>query len=273
LEGQTYVGAPPLFVKPPGGHVFEKVIQDGRKLVTITRADGSIFAQARIDATGFAHDIGYDLGGGEWTHTWADPIPEEGQVTIRKLLTNCSSSSWAHLHGRIWATAKSWVFYAGSTPADLNVDNTEASFKRAHDQWKNNTNACGEPDLSSFTHTYAGRAFCQFQDDTTSCARFADVGAVCGNPNVLGCGQNWGGTQIRNGDFVLKKQTGLWVNGGAQGKWDVQGIAAHEVGHTIDFADVTGSCNVMTLPTCWTTNSMAGRDLGLGDAKGNNSKY
>lgn len=62
-----------------------------------------------------------------------------------------------------------------------------------------------------------------------------------------------------------------WVNRQDSGKYDIQSVMAHEVGHRADFQHVANNNLVMdpTVPQ----NNIDLRKLGQGDAKGNNSIY
>jgi hypothetical protein len=125
--------------------VLEEVLPDGYRYVILLREDGFEVARAKIDSAGFASEVWYEFSDGSFTYTWVtkdtkllgglERDADEGNLG-RSLLTNCSSGSWLPIHGRIWTTTKQWRFYAGSVPSDINVDSTEASFVRAHDQWK-----------------------------------------------------------------------------------------------------------------------------------------
>ena len=63
-----------------------------------------------------------------------------------------------------------------------------------------------------------------------------------------------------------------WSTTGASGAYDIQSVAAHEIGHAIQFDHVTNSSkhdHTLVMWPCLTS----GRKLGRGDALANNSHY
>ena len=67
-----------------------------------------------------------------------------------------------------------------------------------------------------------------------------------------------------------------WSTTGASGTYDIQSIAAHEIGHVLQFDHVTNSSKDDHTVLMWPYMDSAdtsGRKLGRGDALENNSHY
>ena len=67
-----------------------------------------------------------------------------------------------------------------------------------------------------------------------------------------------------------------WSTTGAASAYDIQSIAAHEIGHVLQFDHVTNASKDDDTNVMWpyyTTGNTSGRKLGRGDALGNNSHY
>ncbi len=67
-----------------------------------------------------------------------------------------------------------------------------------------------------------------------------------------------------------------WSTTGASGAYDIQSVAAHEIGHVIQFDHVTNSSKRDHTVVMWPyldIGDTSGRKLGRGDALGNNSHY
>ena len=67
-----------------------------------------------------------------------------------------------------------------------------------------------------------------------------------------------------------------WSTSGAAGAYDIQSVAAHEIGHVIQFDHVTNSSKRDHTVVMWPyldIGDISGRKLGRGDALGNNSHY
>lgn len=74
----------------------------------------------------------------------------------RRLTSTCGSATWSG-DGIVWLSQQVWYFVAGSTPPDIDVDNTEASLRGAAAQWYDNDNDCGIVDEASVSLGYGGR--------------------------------------------------------------------------------------------------------------------
>ena len=67
-----------------------------------------------------------------------------------------------------------------------------------------------------------------------------------------------------------------WSTTGAAGSYDIQSVAAHEIGHVLQFDHVTDSAKRDHTVLMWPYMNSAdttGRKLGRGDALENNSHY
>ena len=170
-----------------------------------------------------------------------------------------------------------WQWNRNSFPAsDTDLDSTLQALRNAHITWETNDNPCGIADNSSLNFTYQGT--------TNEGASFADGLSVIDYGEVSNISGS--STAIATEATRFSALTGEaiesdirfdndvpWTNspGTQSGQYDVESVAAHEVGHTALFGHVTGAGQTMRQGvdpgTTWK------RNLGEGDARGNNSKY
>ncbi len=67
-----------------------------------------------------------------------------------------------------------------------------------------------------------------------------------------------------------------WSTKGASGAYDIQSVAAHEIGHVLQLAHVTNSSKRDHTVVLWpylNAGDTTGRKLGRGDALADNSHY
>lgn len=156
------------------------------------------------------------------------------------------------------------------------MDSTLQALRNAHITWETNDNPCGVGDNSSLNFTYQGT--------TTQGANFADGFSTIDYGEVeplSGCSTCVATELTRfsssTGDVIESDirfdNDANWTNSPATqpNQYDVESAAAHEVGHTALFGHVSGAGQTMRKGldpgTTWK------RNLGEGDARGNNSKY
>lgn len=284
MAGASFPGAPPAFKVPLEGSVEVAADATGGMRIHLRRGDGTLFATAIIDQRGRTlSGLFYDSAGevvqvtnatrGE---TAAAPTRSlSGRVGARghsRLRAVCGANSKDPHPWRIDpATTFFWSFNANSTPSHMSVDTTETYLRNGHAQWYNNTNHCSIGDESVFGMAYDGRTTAGYGDNEINTVGFGDMGEI-GCSGSLGCTR----TEMSNG-IVTESDTRfersiIWVNGRAIAKYDTWGAMAHELGHTLGFADLTDSTdNVMYEDL--TANDVSNQRLGRGDANGNNDKY
>lgn len=292
MAGADFPGAPPAFVLPVGGTAAVDVSPAGRTRYTLSRADGTLFAQAEVDSEGRVPlALWYDergelffaatqtLGSGR-DAVPAPRVAKRRQAGLGRSAPKAISRPTASCGGVFytyhpWQLNPSvtffWHFNAGSTPNYMNVNTTEQYLRNAHIQWYDNSDWCGIADNSVFAMAYGGRTTAVWGNNGISTVGFGNMAATGCSPSAVGC--TWADV---SGGVVTESDTRFnenysWINGAANGKYDTWSVMAHELGHTLGFDHPGDSTNVMSVPLF--TDDITDQLLGKGDATGNNAKY
>jgi hypothetical protein len=187
----------------------------------------------------------------------------------------CDSSSQAAIGDKFWRTTRKW--WIGKTAPGISRDQVVKAVRNAQSEWTNNINWCGIKDQSNPPAHYEGKTSRAAKHDGYSTV---DWGSLKNDQNCSGAVACTVIAYDNEGNPVeadIRFSTELkWSTSGTAGAYDIQSVAAHEIGHAIQFDHVTNSSERDHTVLMWPyidTGDTSGRKLGRGDALGNNSHY
>jgi Matrixin len=296
----------PEFEVPVGGRRALRELGSGESEITLLRANGVQFARRLRDRLGRPVETEFfDENGATKLTIYADygegpnsastshlasnrqpsivslnpplgDIPDRSpQTGIEGLVSHitCGSDYWLGTSSE-WNETMTWRWSPNSLPPGISVSTTLARLRDGRIEWENNINHCSYADFSSINFTYLGTTTLGYGNNGVNTVGWGNMaGTACGAgaaacTRVETCCVN----SIVEADVRFKDQTGLWINGAASGKLDIQSAFAHETGHCIGFRHIDYSADLVMYPI-FHFNDASGRKLGQGDAIGNNAKY
>ena len=188
----------------------------------------------------------------------------------------CGSSAQATVGEVFWKKARKW--WIGATPGGISRDAVVAAVRNAQSEWTNDINWCGIKDQANPPASYQGKT--------------SDDAVTADNKSVV----DWG--SLKNDQycstaiactFTSYDEKGIpiesdirfntaytWSTTGAGDALDIQSVAAHEIGHALQFDHVTNASKDDETNVMWPyfgTGNTTGRKLGRGDALADNSHY
>jgi len=238
------------------------------------RRDGSRFASLNTDrhlhvlASAFYRPSGILQSATDASYA-ATPGSETGADV------KCDSSSQASIGKTYWKTTRRW--WIGATAPGKNRDTVVQAVRNAQSEWTNNINWCGIKDQANPPAHYEGKTSRPAKHDGYSTVDWGSLAKDQSCSEALACTfiafdekGNPVETDIRFSTAVK------WSTTGAAGSYDIQSVAAHEIGHVLQFDHVTNSAKRDHTVLMWPYMNSAdttGRKLGRGDALENNSHY
>ncbi len=242
-------------------------------LCTLFRSDGSRFARLHIDARQHVLGVVFYRPSGALLSavdsSYAAPAPSPANV-------KCGSSAQATIGNVYWKKTRKW--WIGATPKGMNRDAVVKAVRNAQSEWTNDINWCGIKDQASPPASYQGTT--SKAADTQDAKSVVDWGSLENDQDcsgALACAATWYDAKgIPFESDIRLNSADKWSTTGAAGAYDIQSIAAHEIGHVLQFDHVTNASKDDDTNVMWpyyTTGNTSGRKLGRGDALGNNSHY
>ncbi len=189
---------------------------------------------------------------------------------------SCGSSSQASIGDVYWKKTRKW--WIGATAPGLERDAVVDAVRNAQSEWTNNINWCGTDDQASPPASYQGETSDDaVKDDGKSVIDWGSLANDQDCNEALACTFTWydgTGTPIESD---IRFNTAFdWSTTGASNAVDIQTIAAHEIGHVLQFDHVTNSAKNDDTTLMWpyfTAGDTSGRKLGRGEALEDNSRY
>lgn len=183
--------------------------------------------------------------------------------------TSCTDRSWNGWH-RAHLSSRRANYYTkvSSYPAG---GTTTDSIRGGAYAWNNTTNSCGNGDQNNITLARMGdtNATIGSSADGQSTVDFGNISPCGGGSSVLACAFTRGGTEF---DIRFNSATS-WSHSGAAGRYDVQSVAAHEMGHYMGLLHASSSSSFLTMYAYTATGQIRERDLGIGDILGMRAQY
>ena len=187
----------------------------------------------------------------------------------------CDSSSQASIGSKYWAKTRKW--WIGATAPGINRDTVVQAVRNAQSQWTNTINWCGIKDQANPPAHYEGKTSRSAKHDGYSTIDWGSVKSDQNCNGALACTVIAYDEKGNPVEADIRFSTAVkWSTKGASGAYDIQSVAAHEIGHVIQFDHVTNSSKDDHTVLMWPYFDIAdtsGRKLGRGDALENNSHY
>jgi Matrixin len=258
---------------PSGGRAARRRLAGRLALCTLFRRDGSRFARLQSDSrqrvlsTAFFRPSGALRSASEAVYA-ATPSDTGSDV-------KCDSSSQASIGKTYWRTTRKW--WIGATAPGIDRDAVVNAVRSAQSQWTNNVNWCGIKDQANPPAHYEGKTSRTAKHDGYSTVDWGSLKNDQDCNGALACTAIAYDEQGYPVEADTRFNTAFkWSTKGASGAYDIQSVAAHEIGHVIQFDHVTNSSKKDHTLLMWPyldTGDTSGRKLGRGDALENNSHY
>jgi len=242
-------------------------------LCTLFRRDGSLFARLYSDSHHRVLGVAfYRSSGVLWSATdtsYALDSPQTGANV------KCDSSSEASIGSSYWRTTRKW--WIGATAPGINRDTVVKAVRDAQSEWTNNINWCGIKDQANPPAHYEGETSGAAKRDGKSVVDWGSMKNDQNCSNALACAATWYDEKGNPIESDIRFSTEVkWSTTGASGAYDIQSLAAHEIGHVLQFDHCTNSSKRDDTLVMWPyfdAANTSGRKLGRGDALENNSHY
>ena len=149
------------------------------------------------------------------------------------------------------------------------------AMRAAFGEWTNNRNYSRLPDRSDFA--YEGRSTRRYADDGYNTVDWGSMAGIQGCVGSLACTEAWyleGGGAVQ-ADIRFNNHF-RWIAGRSTGGYDIQMMAAHEIGHALQFDHVSSPAKRRWTNVMWPyeqKGDKSGRLLGKGDSLGDNAGY
>jgi hypothetical protein len=261
------------FRPPTGGHAAHRRLAGRLLLCTLFRRDGSRFARLYNDSHQRVLSVAFFRPSGVlWSASDAvyAVTPADTGSDVK-----CDSSSQASIGKTYWRTTRKW--WIGATAPGINRETVVNAVQKAQSQWTNNVNWCGIEDQANPPAHYEGKTSRVAKHDGYSTV---DWGSLKNDQNcsgALACTVIAYDEQGNPVEADIRFNTEFkWSTTGAANTYDIQSVAAHEIGHAILFDHVTNSSKRDHTLVMWPyldIGDTSGRKLGRGDALANNSHY
>lgn len=274
-EWGDFPGAPPDLRAPAGGSE-ELTGSPGAPVLSVRRADGSVLATARLDATGAALEARYFDRDGSLTLAVDGLRADARGLAAGGARVRCASSAGRVAAFRWTRFPIRWRLGPRVAPG-LSRPRVALAVRRARGTWNANRSHCRAiPDRSRARFAFAGPSARRTGRDGVSLVEFGDVralGGVCAG--TVACTITWvaAGRAVESDTRIDRvRPGGYFTRGPARRRGlDVRSVMVHESGHTLGFEHVSARSVVM-FPAI-AQGTVGGRRLGRGDALVNNRRY
>jgi len=258
---------------PSGGRAARRLLVGRLMLCTLFRKDGSRFARlysdshARVLGVAFYRPSGVLRSAVDTSYAVA---PEEIGASVK-----CDSSSQASIGPAHWREPRHW--WIGATAKGIDRDVVVDAVRNAQSEWTNNINWCGIKDEASPPAQYEGKTSGAVKHDGKSVIDWGSLENDQDCNGALACTGTWYDEQGNPVESDIRFNTAFkWSTEGASDAYDIQSVAAHEIGHVLQFDHVTNQSKRDYTELMWPyvdIGDTTGRKLGRGDALQDNSHY
>jgi len=242
-------------------------------LCTLFRRDGSRFASLQSDSRDRVLAVAFYRSSGvllSTVDTLGAEAPEEKGASVK-----CDSSSQASIGPTYWQKPRVWRI--GATVKGIDRSAVIQAVRNAQSEWTNNINWCGIEDAANPPAQYDGETSGAVKHDGKS---VVDWGSLENDQNCAGalaCAGTWYDEQGDPIESDIRFNSELkWSTKGASDAYDIQSVAAHEIGHVLQFGHVTNESKRDYTGLMWPyvdLGDTTGRKLGRGEALEDNSHY
>jgi hypothetical protein len=264
----------PGFVVPAGGRAIVRSIADRIVLCTLLRADGSTFAQARIDREEQVLDMRFVRTSGRLLFDIDAALPAIAGTQGAKV--DCGSAASDSIGRGYWRRPFQW-WLGGKTPSSLPRADVVRALRAAQSEWINNINWCHYPDNADGFAVYEGTTSVHLAHDGINVVDWGDLRNLQGCASAIACTMSWYATDgapvesdVRFSDRVR------WSVHPRADAYDIQSLAAHEFGHVRQFGHVTSERLKQYTLIMWpyfSRGDTSARELGRGDSLEDNNHY
>ncbi len=242
-------------------------------LCTLYRPDGSRFAALHGDADHHVLGVAFYRRSGALSSAVDSSYAVAAQEGAH---VKCGSSSQAKIGPNFWKTTRKW--WIGATAPGLSRDAVVQAVRNAQSEWTNDINYCGIKDQASPPASYEGKTSAQAsKQDGKSVVDWGSMKNDQDCSQALACTFTWYDGSGKPIESDIRFNTAYkWSTTGASNALDIQTIAAHEIGHVLQFDHVTNSSKDDDTALMWpyfSTGDTTGRKLGRGEALADNSHY
>ena len=263
----------PAFRTPAGGRAARRLLAGRLSLCTLYRRDGSRFARLYRDSRQHVLSVAFFRPSGVLraaTDAVYAVTPAETGSDVK-----CDSSSQESIGETYWRTTRKW--WIGATAPGMNRDKVVKAVRDAQSQWTNNVNWCGINDQANPPAHYEGKTSRAAKHDGYSTIDWGSLKSDQYCKGALACTFMAYDQEGNPVEADIRFSTEIkWSTTGASDAFDIQSVAAHEIGHANQFGHVTNSSKRDHTVVMWPyidIGDTSGRKLGRGDALGNNSHY
>jgi hypothetical protein len=263
----------PAFAVPQGGRIVVRRLAAGALLCSLLRADGSRFAEAFRDGRRrILSLIFFRRNGAPLTNVEAAYPAVAGDFGTD---VKCASPTHASISREYWRTTLVWAI--GAMPRKPAAAAVVKALRAAFGEWIFNRNYCRLPDRSAFVSQYQGRTTRKYADDDHNTVDWGSMARIPGCRGSLACTQTWyvQGEGAAETDIRFNSKY-RWITGSSTGGYDIQMMAAHEIGHSLQFDHVASVAKRDWTNVMWPyeeKGDKSGRRLGRGDALADNAHY
>jgi hypothetical protein len=266
-------GGSPRFAIPEGGRATARAIVGRLVLCTLFRADGSRFANARIDRLGQVLDVRFFRRSG--TLLFAADAQFAATPAASPAEVSCENDAYDPIGKHFWQQPYKW--WVGKTPGNLSADKVVQALRSAYSEWANNINWCGYADNAKAQGEYEGRTDRRSTSDGANVVDWGNLEDVQNCGGAVACTATWYDDEGNPVESDIRFNTADdWSIDPDAGSFDIQSVAAHEFGHVRQFDHVESNKAADNTVVMWpyiAKGDTSLRKLGRGDALGNNAKY
>ena len=257
---------------PAGGRAVRRALAGRIALCTLFRRDGSRFARLHSDAEQRVLGVAFYRRSGVLMNAVDTSYASAAQTGSN---VKCDSSSQASIGKTYWKKARKW--WIGATVKGIDRDTVVKAVRNAQSEWTNDINWCGIKDQANPPASYEGKTSTAVKHDGKSVIDWGSLKNDQDCSQALACTGTWYDEQGKPIESDIRFNTAFkWSTKGAAGTYDIQSVAAHEIGHVLQFDHVTNSSKHDQTTLMWPyfdTADTTGRKLGRGDALEDNSHY